>query len=62
MKYEFQQFMNKAEIDSLKNQILNQRNNNQGDDYKLQLERMGNTFNDTLKQILGVIKNNQEQK
>ena len=62
MKYEFQQFMNKAEIDSLKNQILNQRNNNPGDDYKLQLERMGNTFNDTLKQILGVIKNNQEQK
>ena len=63
MKLEFQQFMNKTQIDQLKNQILKQRNNNNlGDDYRLQLERMGNTFNDTLKQILGVmIKNNQEK-
>ena len=61
MKMEFQQFMNKAEIDSLKNQIK-KNNYNPGDDYKLQLERMGNTFNDTLKQILGVmIKNNQDK-
>jgi len=61
MRMEFQQFMNKAEMDSLKNQILRQRNNNQGDDCKHQLERMGNTFNDTLKQILGVMVKNQEK-
>ena len=63
MKMEFNQFMNKTQTDSLRNQILRQGNrNNQGDDFKLQLERMGYTFNDTLKQILGVmIKNNQEK-
>ena len=64
MKMEFQEYMHRNEIDSLKNQLLRQRNiRNDGDDFKQQFEKMGNTFNDTLKQILGVmVKNNLENK
>ena len=63
MKMEFQDFKNRTEFDFIKNQISRQKNmNNNEDDYKMQMERMGNTFNDTLKQILGVmVKNNQEK-
>ena len=63
MKNEFHQYQQKTEMEILKNQILkNNNNNNVGNDYQNQLEKMGNTFNDTLKQLMGVIaKNNQEK-
>ena len=62
MKMDFQDYIHRTEIDSLKNQLRQKNNRNEGDDYKQQFEKMGNTFNDTLKQILGVmVKNNQEK-
>ena len=35
--------------------------NDKGENYKEQMEKMGNAFNDTLKQVLGVLVNNQPQ-
>ena len=65
MKMEMQEYMHKTEINELKNQLKNQKNyNNEGPDYKQEIQKMGNTFNDTLKQVLSVMiknKNNQEK-
>ena len=67
MKQEFQEYVHRAEVDNLKSQLLRNKNmdmmrnnmNNEGEDYQQQLEKMGKTFNDTLKQFMGVIvKNN----
>ena len=33
--------------------------NDNGENCKMQMEKMGNAFNDTLKQVLGVLVNNQ---
>ena len=63
MRMEMQEYIHKTEINELKNQIKNQKNyKNEGPDYKQEIEKMGNTFNDTLKQVLGImIKNNNNQ-
>ena len=61
MRFEFQNQMHQFEMNKLKTQLLNQNNmDNKDDNIKEQIERMGNTFNDTLKQVLGVIANNQQ--
>lgn len=61
MRFEFQNQMHQFEMNKLKMQLLNQNNlDNKDDNIKEQIERMGNTFNDTLKQVLGVIANNQQ--
>ena len=62
MKMEFNQFQNKTEIEIMKNMILKKNNNNAGDDFQNQLEKMGNTFNETLKQLMGAIAKNNQQK
>jgi hypothetical protein len=62
MRFEFQNQMHQFEMDKLRNQLLNQKNmNDKGENYKEQMEKMGNAFNDTLKQVLGVLVNNQPQ-
>ena len=62
MRFEFQNEMHKFELEKLKNQLLNQKNlNNNGDNCKQQMEKMGNAFNDTLKQVLGVLLDNQQK-
>ena len=64
MKNEFQEYVHRAEVDNLKSQLLRNKNrNNEGDETKQQLEKMGKTFNDTLKQIMGMMaKNNNQEK
>ena len=63
MKYEYQGITHKLEIDLLKSKINQKNVSNEGDDYKLQLQKMGNAFNDTLKQILGeMIRNKNQEK
>lgn len=60
MRFEFQNQMHQLEMDKLKNQMLHQKNmNDNGENCKIQMEKMGNAFNDTLKQVLGVLVNNQ---
>ena len=63
MRFEFQNRMHQFEMDKLRNQIQSQKNmGGNGENYKEQIEKMGNAFNDTLKQVLGVlIKNQPEQ-
>ena len=65
MRMEMQEYMHKTEINELKNQLRNQKNyNNDSPDYRQEIQKMGNTFNDTLKQVLSVMiknKNNQEK-
>ena len=65
MRMEMQEYMHKTEINELKNQLRNQKNyNNDAPDYRQEIQKMGNTFNDTLKQVLSVMiknKNNQEK-
>ena len=62
MRFEFQNQMHQFEMDKLRNQLINQKNmNDKGENYKEQMEKMGNAFNDTLKQVLGVLVNNQPQ-
>ena len=60
MKLDIQKQMNQFEIYRLENQIKNQKNNNDnGEQYKQMIERMGNVFNDKLKQAMGSMVNNQ---
>lgn len=60
MKLDIQKQMSQFEIYRLENQIRNQRNNNDnGEQYKQMIERMGNAFNDKLKQVMGSMVNNQ---
>ena len=63
MRLEMQNYMHKTEINELKNQLRNQQNyNNEPPDYTQEIQKMGNTFNDTLKQVLTVmVKNNNNQ-
>ena len=63
MRFEFQKQMHQLEINKLKTQLMNQKDfNEKEENYKQQMEKMGKTFNDTLKHVLGIIKDNQQQK
>ena len=63
MRFEFQNQIHQLEINKLKTQLMNQNNfNDKEENYKQQMEKMGKTFNDTLKHVLGLIKDNQPQK
>ena len=63
MRLEFQKQMHQLEINKLKTQLMNQKDfNEKEENYKQQMEKMGKTFNDTLKHVLGIIKDNQQQK
>ena len=60
MKLDIQKQMSQFEIFRLENQIRNQKNNNNnGEQYKQMIERMGNAFNDKLKQAMGSMVQNQ---
>ena len=60
MKLDIQKQMSQFEIYRLENQIRNQKNNNNnGEQYKQMIERMGNAFNDKLKQAMGSMVQNQ---
>ena len=60
MKLDIQKQMSQFEIYRLENQIRNQKNNNNnGEQYKQMIERMGNAFNDKLKQAMGYMVQNQ---
>ena len=61
MKLDIQKQMSQFEIFRLENQIQNQKknNNNNGEQYKQMIERMGNAFNDKLKQAMGSMVQNQ---
>ena len=60
MKLDIQKQMSQYEIFRLENQIRNQKNNNNnGEQYKQMIERMGNAFNDKLKQAMGSMVQNQ---
>ena len=60
MKLDIQKQMSQFEIFRLENQIRNQKNNNNnGEQYKQMIERMGNAFNDKLKQAMGYMVQNQ---
>ena len=63
MRLEMQDYMHKTEINELKNQLRNQKNySNEPPDYTQEIQKMGKTFNDTLKQVLSVmVKNNNNQ-
>lgn len=60
MKLDIQKQMSQFEIFRLENQIRNQKNNNNnGEQYKQMIERMGNAFNDKLKQAMVSMVQNQ---
>ena len=60
MKLDIQKQMSQFEIYHLENQIRNQKNNNNnGEQYKQMIERMGNAFNDKLKQAMVSMVQNQ---
>ena len=60
MKLDIQKQMSQFEIYRLENQIRNQKNNNNnGEQYKQMIERMGNAFNDKLKQAMVSMVQNQ---
>ena len=62
MRFEFQNQMHQFEMNKLRNQLMNQKNiNDNGENCKQKMEKMGNAFNDTLKQVLGVLVNNQQE-
>ena len=63
LRFEFKDYMNQIEKNKLESQLLSQKSQNDNrDNYKEQIERMGNLFNDTLKQALGSMVNNQQEK
>ena len=60
MKLDIQKQISQFEIYRLENQIRNQKNNNNnGEQYKQMIERMGNAFNDKLKQAMVSMVQNQ---
>ena len=58
MRIEFQEYMHKIENENLK-QLKQKELSDNEELYKRQMERMGNTFNDTLKQLGGFFLDNQ---
>ena len=62
MKMNYQETLNKERLEMLRNQLSKKNEvSNEGPDYKLQLERMGNIFNDTLRSLADMIPKNQEK-
>ena len=53
LRFEMQNYMHQNEMNNLKNQMMLQNNNNlNGNNYKQNMERMENAFNNTLKQFM----------
>ena len=62
MKLDIQKQMSQFEIYRLENQIKNQKSNNDnGDQYKQLIEKMGNAFNNKLQEAMSSMINNQPQ-